>query len=146
MIGSKRQRKKFKSGKIYRTLKSWLTILAKCPRHKSTIYLLGRIITWLREEGEDEGANWLKDYWTGDRGTWDLGSTGLACPNNNCGVESGWARIRHAVCGGLKSFSYSQFMTMFLAYESEMSSDNMRTTPHTAVTKADHLPDKRPYI
>jgi hypothetical protein len=127
VIGAKKQRKLFKHGRNYNLLKKFLTILAKSPRHKTTMYLMTRIIKWLTDIGETTSAKWIQDYWTGERGTWDFGSTGLACPNNNCGVESGWARIRKAVCAGLKSFSYAQFMTVFLTYETEQSMDDMRT-------------------
>jgi hypothetical protein len=85
-----------------------------------------RLIKWLYDQDEGRAADWLKEYWSGDRGNWDLGASGLCCPNTNCGVESGWARIRRAVCGGLRRFTFSQFMTLFLTYETEQSIDDMR--------------------
>jgi hypothetical protein len=125
VIGSKKQQKLFASKHIYHTLKNYLTVLARCPKHKATMYTLQRIIKWLREHNEMKGADWLSEYWSGERGNWDIGAAGVGCPNANCGVESGWARIRKAVCSGLRSFSYAQFMTVFLTYETDQSIDDM---------------------
>ena len=117
--------------KIYSTLKSYLTILARCPKHKATMYIMDYIVAWLRHHKEDKGADWLAEYWCGERGNWDMGSAGIGCPNANCGVESGWGRIRKAVCSGLRSFSYAQFMTVFLNYETDQSVDDMSKHKHS---------------
>ena len=125
MVGSKTQRSYFVSDKVFQKLKTWLVILARCPRHKTTIYLSDRIVQWLDDVGEKKAAVWFRNYWTGERSTWDLGSAGIGCPNNNCGMESGWGRIRKAVCAGMASFTYQQFLTSFLVYETDQSMDNM---------------------
>jgi len=111
--------------KVYQTLKNYLTIVARCPNHKAAMYVMDSIIGWLRSVKEDKGADWLVDYWSGERGLWNIGAAGVSCPNTNCGVESGWGRIRKSVCAGLKNSTFSQFMTIFLNYETDQSADDM---------------------
>ena len=86
------------------------------------MYVMDSIIGWLRSVKEDKGADWLVDYWSGERGLWNIGAAGVSCPNTNCGVESGWGRIRKSVCAGLKNSTFAHFMTIFLNYETRNKS------------------------
>ena len=38
---------------------------------------MDRLLKWLYDQGEQRAADWMKDFWSVDRGNWDLGSSGL---------------------------------------------------------------------
>ena len=57
------------------------------------------MIRWLRARGEIRAAEWIAEYWTGDRGNWTLAHAGVGGTNNNNGTEGRWGGFKSAVAG-----------------------------------------------
>ncbi len=53
----------------------------------ASLQLQVKMCQWLWDHRELCAADWLEEYWTGDRGDWTLAHGGVGGTNNNNGIK-----------------------------------------------------------
>ena len=62
----------------------------RCSTVALSNVLQRKMLAWLRTRGDSRAADWLEEYWTGDRGNWTLAHGGVGGTHNNNGTEGRW--------------------------------------------------------
>ena len=95
----KLHRKYFKNQSTYRRFYQLLVSTTRSSSVALSNVLQRKMIQWLRARGENRAAEWIAEYWTGDRGNWTLAHAGVGGTNNNNGTEGRWGGFKSAVAG-----------------------------------------------
>jgi hypothetical protein len=114
----KAYRSKFKSEENYVEFTKLTTRLLNAHTPVLAMNIQDDIVTWLRDVGEDEAADWFYRYWTGPRGNYTNASAGYSGSNSAQGIESRWRYLKRDVLGGKSNMSFplKTFIPSLLAY------------------------------
>ena len=84
---------------MYRTFYKLLGMHIRCSTVALSNVLQRKMLAWLRARGESRAADWLEEYWTGNRGNWTLAHGGVGGTHKNNGTEGRWKGFKSAVAG-----------------------------------------------
>jgi hypothetical protein len=115
-----------KNQNVYRTFYMLLVMHTRCSLVALSNVLQRKMIAWVRARGETRAADWLKEYWTGERGNRTLAHGGVGGTNNNNSTEGRWGGFRKAVSGTSGSTNGLQLKSVVpatLSYLSDVSKE-----------------------
>ena len=91
--------KYFKNLNVYRTFYKLLVMATRCSSIALSNVLQRKMIAWLRARNEHMAADWMYEFWTGERGNWTLAHGGVGGTHTNNGTEGRWGGFKSAVAG-----------------------------------------------
>ncbi len=71
-------------------------------------------------------GEWVRDFWTGERGNYTKAYAGVGVPNNNNGVEGRWGSMKPVVAGTsgeMGSLFFRTVLSSTLRYINEVSKE-----------------------
>ena len=92
-------RKYFKNQATYKRFYKLLVQITRSSSVALSNVLQRKLVEWLHSNGERVAGEWVRDYWTGERGKYTKAHAGVCVPNNNNGVEGRWGSMKPFVAG-----------------------------------------------
>ena len=92
-------RKYFKNQATYKKFYKLLVQITRSSSVALSNVLQRKLVQWLYDHGERVAGEWVRDYWSGERGNYTKAHAGVGVPNNNNGVEGRWRCMKPFVTG-----------------------------------------------
>jgi hypothetical protein len=93
-------KKFFKSLEVYEQWYKFVCRIKDIAFEEAGRALQEKLIEWLRGRGENEAADWVRDWWHGAKGQWLLANGSIGLIGNNQGIESKHRWDRESICCG----------------------------------------------